>query len=112
MRFIRWIIGAIFTVAVLIFTASNTQNIEFFLSPITPAITLPLYIVGLGFLGTGFVFGGLMVWINESKTRRDRRTQRREIKALQKEIKTSNSNKPSAKPPSDFFPALPKQTKN
>ncbi len=112
MGFIRWIIGAAFTLAVLLFVASNTQSVEISLTPFTPALSLPLYMVGLAFLGTGFVFGGVMVWINEAKTRKARRVQRREIKALQKELKAENNNSAVKTPPSDFFPALPKQTKN
>lgn len=111
MAFLRALFGFLITVAVLIFASSNLHTIEVFYSPFTPAIELPLYLIGLGLMGFGFVAGGIVVWINEGKARKDRRRQRKEIKTLQKELGAVNENSESKAPPSDFFPALPKSSK-
>lgn len=111
MRFIRLLIGALVTLAILLFAASNRQTVEVFLTPITPSIQLPLYLIALGLMGFGFVMGGIFVWLNEGKTRRERRKQRKEIKALQKELSAAGIEAGKHTPPTDFFPALPKRTK-
>lgn len=108
MGFIRTIIGFLITIAVLIFASANLHTVEVFYSPFTPALELPLFLIALGLMGFGFFIGGLFVWINEGKARKDRRRQRKEIKTLQKELKTANDDgSETQKPPSDFFPALP-----
>ena len=111
MAFLRALLGLFITIAVLLFAASNLHSVEVFYSPFTPAIELPLYLIGLGLMAFGFIAGGIIVWINEGKARKDRRRQRKEIKTLQKELGAVNENSESKTPPSDFFPALPKSSK-
>lgn len=111
MAFVRALFGFIITIAVLIFASANLHTIEVFYSPFTPSIELPLYLIALGLMGFGFVTGGILVWINEGKARKERRRQRKEIKTLQKELSAVNENGDTKSPPSDFFPALPKAFK-
>ena len=111
MAFLRALIGFVITIAVLLFASGNLHTVEVFYTPFTPALELPLYLIALGLMGFGFVCGGILVWINEGKARKDRRRQRKEIKNLQKELSASNENGTPKDPPADFFPALPKSSK-
>ena len=109
MSFLRWIIGFIITVCVAGFAAMNRDSISVIWHPLdASSLMLPLYIVVLGSMGLGFIFGGAVVWMNGSKVRRDKRKQKKEIRLLEKEIGRLKDDKftPSA-PAVDVFHALP-----
>lgn len=112
MALIRWIIGFLIAAAAAVFAISNRHQVKIFWNPIDPPFELPLYLIGLGFMGFGFILGTLMVWLNGASGRRARQHQRRQIKNLEKELKAINQNAQEAQPPSDFFPSLPERTKS
>ncbi|MAF97343.1 MAG: hypothetical protein CMH26_01755 [Micavibrio sp.] len=83
---IRTILG-IFLVAVLTaFAILNRGDTAVSISPVLPAIDMPLYFVAMGFLVFGFVFGALFSWFSQGKVRQARRVLRKEKKALEKEL--------------------------
>ena len=108
MAFLRTIFGFIVAVALIGVAVSNRQITTLVYSPIHEPLEVPLYLITLIFLAAGFVFGGLLVWMNSAPTRKVKRQQRKTIKTLEKEIstlQTKSSNDPA--PDSEFFPALP-----
>ena len=86
MRVFRWLVTATVALIVLGFTLSNLESTSVQLTPFHAPFTLPLYFVILGSLSVGFIWGGLLVWINGAHTRKDLRQAKKQIKALETEI--------------------------
>ena len=109
---LRGILSFLLTLAVVVFAISNRHEVALYWNPLVEIpFQIPLYLIALTFMATGFVLGALFSWMGESKVRRERRMQRREIKKLEKALEASNENH-SATPPTDFFPALIKKIKH
>lgn len=89
MAFLRWIAGFAIALAALLFAVSNLHSVEIFMSPVHGSFTLPLYIIGLGLMGVGFLLGSVMMWVNMGGLRAERRRQKKHIKALEHQIQTS-----------------------
>ena len=108
MAIIRFIIGLIFTVLVAGFAVMNRFPVDIAWSPVSDSISLPFYVVLLGALLVGCLFGGALVWINGGRVRKAKRKQKREIKLLEKEIERLKQDKFVQKPPpaSEIFPAI------
>ncbi len=109
MAFFRTIFGFIIAVLLIGFAVSNRQGTTLVYSPIHDPLEVPLYLIALIFLASGFILGAVVVWMNSAGVRKVKRQQRKTIKALEKELgtlQTKSSNDP--KPDSEFFPALPK----
>lgn len=105
---IRGLVGFIISIILTAFALFNRQTVEVFYSPVHDPLSLPLYLIVLGFLALGFVIGGFVVWINAGHTRKLTRQQRRQITALGKELEgMKNDASSNAKPPADFFSSLP-----
>ncbi len=109
MAVIRWIIGLIITICIALIAIMNRHEVTFSWSPVNDNLTLPLYAIILSSMVVGFIFGGIMVWINSGKIRKERRKQKKEIKLLEKEITRLKENElnTSSPPATDIFPALP-----
>ncbi len=106
MSFVRGIVALLLTISVLVFAIANRHVVSVFWSPFHPSFEFPLYLVALGLMAFGFIFGAVLVWLNESALRRDRKKQTRLVKNLEKELKFVNENQAIATPSSEFFPAL------
>ncbi len=109
MAVIRWIIGLIITICIASMAVMNRHNVTLLWSPINDDLTLPLYAIILLSMAVGFIFGGILVWINTGKTRKEKRRQKKEIKLLEKEVSRLKENKFTTNPPpaTDIFPVLP-----
>ena len=94
MAIIRFIIGLVFTVLVASVAVMNRFSVDLVWSPVNDSISLPFYVVLLGALLVGFLFGGMLVWINGGSVRSEKRKQKREIKILEKEIHKQNVSIP------------------
>jgi len=107
------LIKSIFTLILMLtiggFCILNAQSINVTWSPLHDDITLPLYAIILGSLIVGFLLGACALWINRAYLRKEKRQQKKQIKTLEKELSKSSANTNTQKPPSDFFPALPKK---
>ena len=109
MGFLRWLIGFIITLCIAAIAVLNVEaSAPFFWSPIHEAVTLPVYIIALGAMAFGFVFGGVVVWFNGAGVRKTKRKQSKEIKLLEKEVTRLKEDKfvPSSAPASEMFPAI------
>jgi len=74
------------TLLTVLFTISNTADVDVFITPFDPAIAVPLYFVGLCALGGGFMCGALFVWIQSSKMRMKKWQETRRADRLEKEL--------------------------
>ena len=110
MGFIKNIFGILFAIALIAFAISNRQDTTLIYSPVHDAMTVPLYFITLLFLGAGFLLGAVTVWLNSGHIRKTKRQQKRQIKALEKELENvkSTPQKETTAPAQEFFPALPK----
>ena len=104
MAFIRWIIGFIITVAIATFAAMNLQHVDVVFNTLDEeqTISLPLYVIMMGSLVLGFVFGGLTVWFNEGKNRREKRKAKKEVKSLEKTVHELKENRFVVPPTTDI----------
>ena len=84
--FFRWAMSVIIMVGVILFTFANRENVAIKFSPLHAPIETYSFALALGALSLGFVMGGVMVWLNSTKIRIERRKQRKEITRLEKEI--------------------------
>ena len=74
------------TLLAVLFTVSNTVDVDVFVTPFDPAIPVPLYLVGLSALGGGFICGAAFVWIQGSKIRVKKWQETRRADRLEKEL--------------------------
>ena len=58
------LIGIIFIVLVVLFSASNIESVTVSLWPLSLSLTAPLFIIILATATLSFVFGGAFVWLN------------------------------------------------
>jgi len=99
MTLVRTITGFCIALLFTAFAVMNRHNIDLFWSPLHPALPVPLYLLALGMLAAGFLLGGVIVWLNMSPLRREKRHQRKIIHALEKELETT---RPKILPPKPF----------
>ena len=83
---LKIIITLPFAGALLWVSFANRDSVDFTWSPLHEAVSIPVALLVLGAAIMGFIWGGLIVWLNESGTRRDRRLQRKDITRLEKEL--------------------------
>lgn len=55
---------------------------------------VPLYTIATSFMLTGFLVGGIIVWLNHAQLRRTRKLQKKQIRALEDELEAVNQNLP------------------
>lgn len=83
---LKIIITLPFVAALLWISFANRDLVDFMWSPLHEAVSVPVAVLVLAAAVFGFVWGGLIVWLNEAGPRRDRRLQRKDIKRLEKEL--------------------------
>ncbi len=91
MGFLRWLIGLVITIVIASFAAMNTEVVSFTFSPVHDPVSIPVYMVILSTLAFGFLFGGIVVWLNAAPVRKAKRKQKKEIKLLEKELEKLKS---------------------
>ena len=102
MCFIRWIAGFVITVAAAVFAVLNRHDVTVFWNPVADdSLTVPVYLVVLGFTALGFFLGAAAVWMNMGRLRSERRKQKKEIKALNRQVASAEAvslSKPVSSP--------------
>lgn len=112
MAFIRWIVGFLLTVIIAAFAIMNRADVLFVWSPLHDAATIPAYLLALGAMAAGFILGGVTVWLNTGVLRREKRRQKKDLKAMEQKIEKLKEAKFDHAPPApDLFPALPYKAK-
>jgi lipopolysaccharide assembly protein A len=87
MKFLWWLIFALVALILILFAISNRESVtlSFWLLP-GSVIQMPLYLLVLGTLVIGFVFGELVAWIGSWRWRREARRGRERIAMLEREL--------------------------
>jgi uncharacterized integral membrane protein len=83
---IRGLISIIVTAAAILFALTNRQPVNLTWSPVNDPLSLPLFVIGLGALGIGFIAGALLMWTRAIGWKFQLRRQRRQIEALEKDL--------------------------
>jgi uncharacterized integral membrane protein len=83
---LKIIITLPFAAALLWVSFANRDSVDFTWSPVHDPAEVPVAVLVLAATIMGFVWGGLIVWLNEAHNRRDRRLQRKDISRLEKEL--------------------------
>lgn len=108
---IRFLFGLSITVCIAVFAVLNRDAISVIWNPFSDdsALMMPVYVLILASMAFGFVFGGLLVWMNAGGARKDKRKQKRDMKILEKEVGRLKEDKfqSSGMPATEIFPALP-----
>jgi len=86
MKFISGIFAAIILVPVLAFALSNRADVEVALWPFDGSLQMPVYLVGLGPLAFGLLFGALWGWVCTVPHRFKARRLDKELGALNDKI--------------------------
>jgi lipopolysaccharide assembly protein A len=91
MRVLHWL--GILVAAVLggTFAISNRDVVSLAFWPVPFVVTLPLYLLVFAALLAGFVAGAIAVWVGGRRRRRQLRSSRRRIGALESELATARS---------------------
>ena len=63
MKFITTLFAIVIFTAALVFAVSNRQDVSVSLWPFDLMVTMPIFIMSLGCLALGMLFGGIFVWI-------------------------------------------------
>lgn len=86
MVYLTLIITLPLTVFAVLFALSNGQGVDLTLWPLEGKMSLPLSVVGLCLLATGFFCGALFVWMLSQKTRFKLWQETRRAERLEKEL--------------------------
>lgn len=74
------------------FVFSGTPSGGFFyMEPFHDPANVPLYLLALGMVGIGIFLGVIATWLSMGRLRKDRRTLRKTVKMLEKELGKANA---------------------
>ena len=93
MALLKWIITLPFIAGAILFALAHPEDVTVTLYPLGEDLTLPLYFVSFLFLGVGFILGTIITWFSMGDLRQTKRGQKKEIKALNKKVKTLEEEK-------------------
>lgn len=89
---LAWLLTLPFLIGAVGFAFYNPETVTVTVNPFRPPMTLPVYVPVLTAIGLGFVFGAVMTWAAGGRLRKERRDQKKKIKALEKQLEASNQN--------------------
>lgn len=89
---LAWLLTLPFIIGAVVFAIYNQGMAAVTYNPFHASINLPLYVPVLFAIAFGFVFGSVMTWAAMGRLRKERRDQRKKIKALEKQISAANQN--------------------
>jgi uncharacterized integral membrane protein len=89
MAFIRWIAGALLTLAAIVFAIANINLVEVVWSPLHQPLVMPLALACLLAFAGGFLAGSLFLWARGLSARMESRRQRKQINKLQHDLAES-----------------------
>ena len=105
-RFVYWLILIPLFFVVILFAVNNSGSVEISLWPaLDEKIVLPAHTLALAGLFFGFVFGGLVAWMQGGSTRSRLRQVTRLHRAAQRELEAMKSRLATLEGPKT--PALP-----
>lgn len=99
MRYIKYLLLAAITIAVLVVSLANRQLVELTLFPDTVAtplgfnasIQLPIFVVIFVSIAAGLLIGVLVEWIREYRFRAEGARTKKELRRVHKELKSEKA---------------------
>jgi len=99
-RLLRWLIGALFLLLLVVFTLSNRQPVSIGLWPTDIRWDVPLSLAVLVAAAVALVLGAAMVWISELGQRRRARRAEAAVRLLEEQVQELKARlRPTAMPP-------------
>jgi len=86
MRRLGWIVSIPVIIIVALFAVNNRQGVALNLWPLPWDVSAPLFMLTLGAILFGFLFGCLVMWLTGGKHRRRLRETRRDLDAVRSEL--------------------------
>ena len=86
MRRFGWIVSIPVIIVVALFAVNNRQSVALNLWPLPWDVTAPLFLLTLGAILFGFLFGCLVMWLTAARQRRRLRDTRRDLDAARSEL--------------------------
>lgn len=86
MRRLSWIVTLPITILAVLFALSNSGSVQVRLWPLPWVAELPLYLLILGSLLLGFLFGAVVAWISSGARRRRLRALSQQVREQAAEI--------------------------
>jgi uncharacterized integral membrane protein len=99
MRRFGWIIGIPVIALVVIFAVMNRQDAALNLWPLPWDVQVPLFLLTLGAVLFGFLFGVLVMWVSGARQRRRLRDAKRHLDAAHSELQMARRETASARSP-------------
>jgi uncharacterized integral membrane protein len=90
----RLLIASPFLLILVLFALSNTEGVRLALWPTDFSLAMPLSIAILCAMGIAFLFGGLVVWINELGQRRRARRAEEKVRLLEAQVQDLKARLP------------------
>lgn len=85
-RIITLIITLPIVALAVLFAIDNRQDVMFRLTPLSPEIEIPLFLLVLGAFFVGFLLGALFVWVHDLHIRCERRAEAKRADKLESEL--------------------------
>ncbi len=100
---LSWLVVILLGIIVIAFTVFNTGQVRIHFWPLAP-MTLPIFLIALGGVFIGFLFGAVVAWFGFSRTRGKLRETSRQLETTSREAaiqrrrieKLESQEKPSA----------------
>lgn len=83
---LKFLVTAFFVAALLWLAFANRDSVSLVWSPLHEPASIPVAVLVLIAIVAGFIWGGLIVWLNTASLRRIRKVQSRNISRLEKEL--------------------------
>jgi uncharacterized integral membrane protein len=99
-----WIITLPLLVAVVVFSVNNIDDMALDLWPFGLVVMWPTYLVVLLSFVSGFLVGGIIMWMSAGSARREARRQRAEARRLAGELDSLRKATEAARPRSQASP--------
>lgn len=99
MRYIKYLLLAVITIAVLVLSLANRQSVELNLFPeavatmigFNASVQLPLFVVSFLSIAVGLLIGILLEWIREYRIRAEGARTKKELRRVHKELKSDKA---------------------
>ncbi len=82
-QFFKYFLKAITLITLVAFIVLNRQETEFYISPLTEPLILPLWLLGIVLFTFGFSMGALLLWLNSWPIKKELRQTKRQLSQTQ-----------------------------
>jgi uncharacterized integral membrane protein len=93
-QFFKYFLKAITIITLVAFIVLNRQETDFYISPITDPLTLPLWLLGIVLFTFGFLMGALLLWLNSWPIKKELRQTKKDLQHTQEKYEDLASLRP------------------